>query len=90
MIVLPKKLPVEVWNIGVDFTAQLNPGETITDGFATVLSGNVTATFIAVNDGVLGVKIAGGDAGSRAIVEVGVNTSAAETLAEALQVIINT
>ena len=82
MIFAPSKLAVEVWNIGVDFSPQLLTGETITSGFASVISGSCAVTYDNLSGTVATVTVSGGTSGARSIIQVGVNTSTGEVLAE--------
>ena len=86
MINTPSKLVVEVWNIGIDFTQQLQAGEVPTTGFATVPTGTAEVTFDGLSGNVASITVSGGTAGQRSIVQVGINTSAGEVLAENVQI----
>ena len=86
MITTPAKLPIEVWNIGVDFAAQLSIGETVTAGAASVSAGSATPTFQSVSGSVVTITVTGGISGDRCLITVSVTTSTGETLAENLQI----
>lgn len=96
MITTPSKLPVEVWNVGIDFGAQLATGETISSAgvcaqAATALTTSVTnngmtAAYQSISGSIVTVQLSGGTSGQRALFEVGAVTSTGETLAETVQV----
>ena len=78
----PRKLPIEVWNCGVDFKNQINAGDTITSGNAVLSSGSVAVANPSVTGTIVTFQVSGGTTGSLCEVIVSCATSSGETLAE--------
>jgi len=86
MITTPTKLAQEVWNIGVDFSPQLQIGETLSTGAASIVTGSATVAFANISSTIATVTVTGGLAGELCAVQVSVNTSTGEVLSERLNI----